>query len=1318
MRSEGRPGTPSFLPMLMLCLLSAVLPAGTWAPATAAAATPEEAGWDFLLDNRLARAESAFREALAADKDSGAAHRGLLVALACQGRDDMLEAALREYTRHAKGEPADYYLVEFLYRSTTMGTTSYIRSLYEFTDRISKRSGLHVLDRRLFQEQAMLFAQLSGMVARTADMRESLGRIHHWAMLGPFDNTSGAGVRRQYLESCNPDTVGHTGKQELPIKWFFPQCVGLDGSVTPSRHFHLKEDTTAYLRTVIDVPDAGAYLLSCGYAGDIEIHIDQARLLQGRRTGGGGESAHWRLDLPAGSHELAVKLSSGKTPGWLACSITNEAGAPVPGQPAPRRIFTPATGSPPSPSPLAAPLTNAVGSVSPAESAGEAIFWRLQQSLHIQAAGEMAVAQAALDQYANSGLLHWAAAQIAEAFGERDKSRLWSARALKLADDLAPVVLAEAETQVEAHRFDLAAAAADRILAAAPACRWALSLKLRCLGEEGRSAAQAELAAQVAAMLPDDALGFLFQAAAAEALGETRKAARWRLQALALLPPGSRQLVALAAEMGHEDYLEASTRLNELTALAPDIEEFWIGYFHALIATDSAREAQVVLHRIASSFPQNTRMLMLESQLAQAGYGLFAADYDALFPPGGVELTEAEFGAIFPSARYEPGRRITFPDDESRERYLRMICEREAAAYLEKALAVEPGDFEIRNLMRKLRGQPDLQTYLPDVEPDEFIARRIDPAVRPEANSLMLVDWRRRFVYDGQASQMDRLMVVEVLNQAGIAEWENQVIPYNPYLNEFKLVKCLTVKRDGKRTDADVTGANIVFRKLEPGDVIVLHYRLSYRHIASLTGQFWDHHVFGYDDPCLESRFTLIMPTNSQPQWRVLNDGPTSPLAATTRAIDADYRSLEWSRADIPANSREPLAPGPRQYVPWVDVSSIVSWPLVSAWYASLADGQTEPSPGILETARRLTADCTDENGRYDAIYRFVSDRITYESVPLLQTAFIPRVADEVLDSRFGDCKDKSALMVAMLRAVGVTSACIALTTPWTEGGEPFLPSPRFNHAVVGRRLPNGAMAWYDPTVAHAPPGRVPSSIAGSPALPATPQGAELVTIGDPWQVETVCDSSQKLLLRADGYARLERSTTYSGADDVSTLSGFLASHSRAEIETELLLQVAGHYAGATLESLAYPDPDSSGPALVVTDVYGIPSCFPASGSLLTGTIPADDDLVDLLGRIVALPQRDSALDLRLVATHRRARLTVLYPPGFKLLAVPDGVSAAAPGFVFTVTYRASPTQLVAEWELKVDGVVADVAVYPSLKAAVESALRGLRAPLVLQKSG
>ena len=74
-------------------------------------------------------------------------------------------------------------------------------------------------------------------------------------------------------------------------------------------------------------------------------------------------------------------------------------------------------------------------------------------------------------------------------------------------------------------------------------------------------------------------------------------------------------------------------------------------------------------------------------------------------------------------------------------------------------------------------------------------------------------------------------------------------------------------------------------------------------------------------------------------------------------------------------------------------------------------------------------------------------------------SAYVPTEGKQVLRERYGDCKDKAALLTALLAAVGIHSDMVLLS-PRDHGLTPYLPSPRFNHAIARVQTGQEPLGW------------------------------------------------------------------------------------------------------------------------------------------------------------------------------------------------------------------------------------------------------------------
>ncbi|MEM1178116.1 MAG: DUF3857 domain-containing protein [Acidobacteriota bacterium] len=122
---------------------------------------------------------------------------------------------------------------------------------------------------------------------------------------------------------------------------------------------------------------------------------------------------------------------------------------------------------------------------------------------------------------------------------------------------------------------------------------------------------------------------------------------------------------------------------------------------------------------------------------------------------------------------------------------------------------------------------------------------------------------------------------------------------------------------------------------------------------------------------------------------------------------------------------------------------------------------------------------------KIDSILAALQARVRYVGLELGSGSLIPRTPDETLRREFGDCKDKSTVLIAALRAVGIDAHVALLRSGLDLDVAPFLPGiGLFNHAIV--YVPasgDDGEIWIDPTATHARAGQLPTQVQGRQAL-------------------------------------------------------------------------------------------------------------------------------------------------------------------------------------------------------------------------------------------
>jgi hypothetical protein len=107
-------------------------------------------------------------------------------------------------------------------------------------------------------------------------------------------------------------------------------------------------------------------------------------------------------------------------------------------------------------------------------------------------------------------------------------------------------------------------------------------------------------------------------------------------------------------------------------------------------------------------------------------------------------------------------------------------------------------------------------------------------------------------------------------------------------------------------------------------------------------------------------------------------------------------------------------------------------------------------SQQVRDFALQLTKDTEHLHDKISVLHGYASRSIRYVSMSELGHRITPHTFAEVIQSLFGDCKDKSALLVGMLRAIGVDAFPVLVATERRNPLKLKVPSSNyFDHMVV-----------------------------------------------------------------------------------------------------------------------------------------------------------------------------------------------------------------------------------------------------------------------------
>ncbi len=153
-----------------------------------------------------------------------------------------------------------------------------------------------------------------------------------------------------------------------------------------------------------------------------------------------------------------------------------------------------------------------------------------------------------------------------------------------------------------------------------------------------------------------------------------------------------------------------------------------------------------------------------------------------------------------------------------------------------------------------------------------------------------------------------------------------------------------------------------------------------------------------------------------------------------------------------------------------VEYSAFANWGQLSAWIVPpyLSTSQLAPNSPLKAEAARIMATSDVPEKRAAMALELVRNQIRYVFVGLDGKNLVPVSADETWRNRFGDCKGKTVVLLALLREMGIEAEPVLVNTMDDDGLNESLPiAGLFNHVAARARI-NGKTYWMDGTQAGA----------------------------------------------------------------------------------------------------------------------------------------------------------------------------------------------------------------------------------------------------------
>ena len=258
----------------------------------------------------------------------------------------------------------------------------------------------------------------------------------------------------------------------------------------------------------------------------------------------------------------------------------------------------------------------------------------------------------------------------------------------------------------------------------------------------------------------------------------------------------------------------------------------------------------------------------------------------------------------------------------------------------------------------------------------------------------------------------------------------------------------------------------VVFLKdVRVGDVLEYSYSIVGQN-ESFGSHIWRRLGLQWSIPVEKVNLRILLPPRRTFQHRLLQTDKNIKVVRTPQ-----YTELIWQQEKVPALHFEEHAPDWLDPFPELQVSDTSTWTEVADWATALYQPLiNQPlSPELQAKVSEIAKQTDDSRERLKLAASFVQDEVRYLGIELGPNSYVPRAPSQTFASRYGDCKDKSVLLVRMLQGLGIEAAPVLVNTDYSYLPGESLPSPIvFNHVIVevsleGKKILLDATGPFEP---------------------------------------------------------------------------------------------------------------------------------------------------------------------------------------------------------------------------------------------------------------
>jgi transglutaminase-like putative cysteine protease len=452
--------------------------------------------------------------------------------------------------------------------------------------------------------------------------------------------------------------------------------------------------------------------------------------------------------------------------------------------------------------------------------------------------------------------------------------------------------------------------------------------------------------------------------------------------------------------------------------------------------------------------------------------------------------------------------------------------------------------------------------------------------------------------------------------------------------------------------------------------------------------------------------------------------GNDTSLVQFTKTRKGNLNTLKWTASNVESYIRDVESPGHRYFTPHLAIQlagyhhneryhqAIGSLDNLYAFYRSkISNLNQNPSQELRTLSDSLCRNLTDNREKVRKIFHWVQKNIKYVAIEDGENGLVPREANLVLQRRYGDCKDKTSLLVTLIRLQGLDGRFAWTGTrdlPYKYSEFPSMLAD--NHMIAAWVDDNGTPLILDGTAHSHKMEDIPAFIQGKQCLIENGEKHLLYLI--PVAQPVANASSDSLYIEIDG----------------NTIKGRGKAHFSGEAKANMLYAFDGRDPEKHNELIMSRMPKASNKFMVTASQITNPSntdqpfivdyTFNLSDYLTTsnGNTYLNMNLNRLFQNLSLLPDRTLPVEAEMTSEHTFV-CSLTIPSNYKVDKLPEPSSFHSPLFGFRQHYIMQNSTLILTTHITINFQVINAEETQQFREMLNTLNRSYLKSIVLKKT-